>query len=581
VHATVSRVCGGRVRRLQGSLVASLLAALCLLTPCAAVAGTAYIANDGDGTLTPINTATDAPGTPINIGESPVGIAITPDGKTAYVGNYGSVDVTPIDTATNAVEPGIPIGNLPEEIAITPDGATAYVTSAGVNRITPIEIATNTPEEPITVGDNPSGIAIAPDGKTLYVTDDEGVTPIDTATNTAESTITVVEGPEGIAITPDGATAYVTNDGGTSVTPINLATDTPGAPIKVGSHPNAIAITPDGATAYVTNDGGTSVTPINLATNTPEAPIKVGSAPDAVAITPDGKTAYVTNENGASVTPINLATNTPGSPITVGENPQGIAITPDQPPLAAFSATSAELGQPTSFDASASVDPDGSLASYAWSFGDGSTLVTTSPLTSHTYTAPATYTATLTLTDNEGCSTAFVFTGQTAFCDGSSGASTTRQVAVVADLVPPNQSPAPNSSFSVLATKVNHRTGAITFTGTVSEPGTFSATLSFRNGKFGVFSARKIECKRGQVWLKGRCRAATVRFGSARRTVAAAGIVVLKVTPGASATKALKYALAKKQGLGVAALLSYQSARGGSPSSRIMALHDKLAKPKK
>jgi YVTN family beta-propeller protein len=576
-----NRAGGGSAERLLGGFAAVLLGAMCLLAPQVALAGTAYVANDGDSTVTPINTATNMPGTPIIVKGNPVGVAITPDGKTAYIGSYGSVDVTPIDTATNTVEPGIPVGNHPEMIAITPDGSTAYVTNAGVNRITPIDIATNTPEEPITVADGLSEIAITPDGKTAYVTDDEGVTPIDTATNEAGSPITVVEGPEGIAITPDGKTAYVTNELGSSVTPINLATNTPGTPITVGSHPNAIAITPDGKTAYVTNDGGTSVTPVDLATNTPEAPITVGSYPNAVAITPDGKTAYVTN-NGTSVTPIDIATNTAGTPIKVGENPEGIAITPDQPPLAAFSATSAVLGQPTSFDASASVDPDGSLASYTWSFGDGSTLVTTSPTTSHTYTAAATYTATLTLTDNEGCSTAFVFTGQTAFCDGSPGASTTRQVTVAAAPVQPNQSPARNSSFSVLSTKVNKKTGAITFTGMVSDPGTFTATLSFRNGKFGVFSATKrIECKRGQVRLRGKCRPATVRFGSVRKTVAAAGIVVFTVTPSASATKALKQALEKKHGLGVTALLSYQSARGGTPVSHIVSVDDKLAKPKK
>jgi YVTN family beta-propeller protein len=573
----------GRAGRLLGRFAAVLLGAACLLAPQVALAGTAYVVNDGESTVTPINTATNMPGTPIIVKGNPVGVAITPDGKTAYVGSYGSVDVTPIDTATNAVEAGIPIGNLPEVIAITPDGSTAYVASVGVNRITPIDVATNTAEESITVGDNPSGIAIMPDGKTAYVTNDEGVTPIDTATNTAGSPINVGEGPEGIAITPDGKTAYVTNELGSTVTPIDIATNTPGAPIKVGSHPNAVAITPDGKTAYVTNDGGTSVTPINVATNTPGTPIAVGSHPFAVAITPDGKTAFVTNENGASVTPIDIATNTPGTPITVGENPEGIAITPDQPPLAAFSATSATLGRPTSFDASASVDPDGSVAAYSWSFGDGSTLVTTAPTTSHTYTAAATYTATLTLTDNEGCSTAFVFTGQTALCDGSPGASTTRQVTVAAAPVQLGQSraPAPDSNFSVLSTKVDKKTGAITFTATVSDPGTFTATLSFRNGKFGVFSATKrIACKKGQVRLRGKCRPATVRFGSIRKTVAAAGIVVFTLTPSVSATKALKQALEKQHGLGVTALLSYQSARGGSPASRTVPVEDKLAKPK-
>jgi len=44
---------------------------------------------------------------PIQVGRSPGGIAITPDGKTVYVANIGSNTVTPIATATNA--PGEPI----------------------------------------------------------------------------------------------------------------------------------------------------------------------------------------------------------------------------------------------------------------------------------------------------------------------------------------------------------------------------------------------------------------------------------------------------------------------------------------
>jgi YVTN family beta-propeller protein len=580
-HAMVNRAGGGRVGRLRGRLVAVLLVALCLLIPRAALAGTAYVANEGGGTVTPINTATNMPGTPIAVGESPVGIAITPDGGTAYIGNYGSPNVTPIEIATNTAEAGIFVGDLPEVIAITPDGATAYVTSTGVNRITPVDLATDTPEESIMVGENPSGIAITPDGETAYVTDDEGVTPIDTATNEAESPIIVGEGPEGIAITPDDSTAYVTNESGSTVTPIDLATNTPEKPITVGSHPTAVAITPDGKTAYVTNYGGSTVTPIDTATNTPGMPIDVGANPEGIAITPDGESAYVTNENGSSVTPINIATNMPGMPIKVGDDPHGIAITPDQPPVAAFSATSATLGQPTSFDASASVDPDGSLASYAWNFGDGSTLVTGSPTTSHTYTAPSSYTATLTLTDNEGCSTTLLFTGQTAFCNGSPGASTTRQVTVVAAPVAPNEIPAPNSSFSVLSRKVNKRTGAITFTAMVSNPGTFTGTLSFRNGKFGVFSAAsKIACRKGYVRLKGRCRPVTVRFGSVRKTVLATGTVVFTVFPSASATQALKRALEKREGLGVTALLSYRSARGGRPVSHSVSIEDKLVKPR-
>ena len=44
---------------------------------------------------------------------------------TAYVANSGSDTVTPIDTATNTALPAITVGHDPVAVAITPDGKTA------------------------------------------------------------------------------------------------------------------------------------------------------------------------------------------------------------------------------------------------------------------------------------------------------------------------------------------------------------------------------------------------------------------------------------------------------------------------
>ena len=57
-------------------------------------------------------------------------------------------------------------------------------------------------------------------------------------------------------------------------------------------------------------------------------------------------------------------------------------------------------GQALTFDGSGSTDSDGSIVSYAWTFGDGSTGSGVSP--SHTYSSPGSFTATLTVTDNAG-----------------------------------------------------------------------------------------------------------------------------------------------------------------------------------
>ena len=73
-------------------------------------------------------------------------------------------------------------------------------------------------------------------------------------------------------------------------------------------------------------------------------------------------------------------------------------------PTASFTATPSSGTVPlaVAFDASASTDPGGSIATYAWNFGDGGTSSSNSATASRTYTAAGTYTVTLTVTDNLG-----------------------------------------------------------------------------------------------------------------------------------------------------------------------------------
>jgi PKD repeat protein len=72
------------------------------------------------------------------------------------------------------------------------------------------------------------------------------------------------------------------------------------------------------------------------------------------------------------------------------------------PPTASFtiSPNPATIGSPVSFDAGASTHPFGTVASYAWSFGDGGTA--TGVATTHSYALPGTYAVTLTVTDSDG-----------------------------------------------------------------------------------------------------------------------------------------------------------------------------------
>jgi hypothetical protein len=74
----------------------------------------------------------------------------------------------------------------------------------------------------------------------------------------------------------------------------------------------------------------------------------------------------------------------------------------NKPPVAAFTGTCGSGTLNCSFDAGASADPDGSIASYDWTFGDGSGEQDSVPVVSHDYSSSGDKTVTLTVTDNDG-----------------------------------------------------------------------------------------------------------------------------------------------------------------------------------
>ena len=116
--------------------------------------------------------------------------------------------------------------------------------------------------------------------------------------------------------------------------------------------------------------------------------------------TPAGSGATATHTYAAAGTyTVTLAVTDDGGRTGTAARQVTVTAPPaNRPPAAAF--TVATSGTTVAVDGRGSVDTDGSVASYAWSFGDGGTA--TGATAPHTYAAPGTYTVTLTVTDDDG-----------------------------------------------------------------------------------------------------------------------------------------------------------------------------------
>ena len=110
---------------------------------------------------------------------------------------------------------------------------------------------------------------------------------------------------------------------------------------------------------------------------------------------------YSPNNEPGGLWSITVAATDAASPANSGKATRAIQLQ-DQIPISSFIPTSGTFNatQLIHFDGSGSYDPDGTIVTYAWYFGDGSTG--SGATTSHAYSVPGTYSVKLNVTDNSG-----------------------------------------------------------------------------------------------------------------------------------------------------------------------------------
>ena len=406
--------------------------------------------------------------TTVESGTRPLGVAISPDAKSVYVADGGSETVSQYEVGPGGVlspraPATVPAGKEPESVAVSPDGRSVYVTNHQGESVSQYDVGAGgllspkTPAVVATTGSTPGGIALSPDGKSAYVADSKGfvlqfaIGPGGSLSALAPARVAAGIAPIAVAVGPDGHSVYVANfTGGEvngSLSQYGVGAGgalSPKAPATVPTAPKPVrvVVSPDGRSVYVTGgevngrvsqyDAGAGGA---LSAKTP-AQVPAGAEPVGIALTPDGRSLYTADLHGYLAqfdvgAGGAISAKTPEFVFTgLGTEPSGLALLPDQGPIAAFSAMVASAGAASAFDGSASSDADGSVARYDWSFGDGTSAADAGPRHTHVYASAGSYTVGLTVTDDAGCSTGFVFTGQTAYCNGGPQASRTTTIVV-------------------------------------------------------------------------------------------------------------------------------------------------------
>ena len=105
----------------------------------------------------------------LNFGDSPLDLALTPDGRTLVSVNYGSNTVSIIDALSQIVLRRIVVGEKPTSATIDPSGLKAYITNSQSSTVSVVDLSQRTFTATITVEGSPVRGAFNRVGDRLYV----------------------------------------------------------------------------------------------------------------------------------------------------------------------------------------------------------------------------------------------------------------------------------------------------------------------------------------------------------------------------------------------------------------------------
>lgn len=160
------------IRRLGVTAAFTLAAALPLSLLAAPFA---YVPNEGSGTISIIDTATDQVVGELPGGAKPRGLAVGTDSHWLYVSDQPNNRLQLVELGPRKLGPTVALGESPEGVSISPDGRWVIAAVEGKNAIAITDTRTNALAFSIPVrGKNPEHAVFSPNGRLIFVSAEEG-----------------------------------------------------------------------------------------------------------------------------------------------------------------------------------------------------------------------------------------------------------------------------------------------------------------------------------------------------------------------------------------------------------------------
>jgi YVTN family beta-propeller protein len=209
-----------------------------------------------------------------------------PDGM-LYVTTELDQTISVIDPASLKIVATIPTGQAESHmLVLSHDGRRGYTANVGPGTVSVLDIRGRKKVAIIPISKTTQRISISPDDKLVFTADQ--VTPrivvIDTATDKIKTSIPIPAPGYGTASTPDGHWLLVAVPSLNQVAAVDLTTMKVAKTLDVPKAPQEIVITPDGKTAYVSCNSSGKVAAIDVANWKVDKLIDAGKGADGLAL---------------------------------------------------------------------------------------------------------------------------------------------------------------------------------------------------------------------------------------------------------------------------------------------------------